>query len=334
MPNQNPFITAVKRFAAELRHAGRLDAAEGAFFARELETLWRTSYDVKYAELKALQIVPLDSETHPDAEVFRYTSFSQYGTAVLIKDGTETIPSSDVAGEEFFGRVFEWGTKYGWTVSEIKAAALARRPLDAMKLNASRRTAAQLIDQKVALGDAALGFYGFWNQPNVPLLVLPLNAGGTSRRWDQKTGKEVVADLNRIATYSLRATLEIEKPDTLCLPPGALSYLKNTGYQEGSDTTIFEFFMNNTETVKNVETWHKANTAGAGGTSRLCCYTKSPDILRAVVPKTWDQLPPQQEGFRVENYVSMKCGGVRVMYPLAMVYVDDFIDPTLLDTTP
>jgi hypothetical protein len=327
----NPYVSAARAFASRLRSEARLDAAETAFFSRELETLWRQSFDKKYAVLRALELVPLDTETHPDAETFRYTSFDHYGAAVLIKDGTENIPSSDVAGQEFFGKVFEWGTKYGWTISELKAAALARRPLDAMKLNAARRTAAQLIDQKVAFGDSALNFYGFWNQPNVPLLVLPNNAADTSAHWDDKTGKEVVADLNRIANYSLRATLEIEKPDTIVMPPGALSYIRNTGYQEGSDTTIYQFFMENQEHITKIEPWYKANTAGASSAPRLCCYTRSPDVLRAVVPKPWDQQPPQQEGFRIENYVSMKCGGVRVMYPLAMVYVDSFIDPTLLD---
>lgn len=327
---RNAYMTAARRLAMQLRAEARLDAAETAFFSRELETIWRKSYDTKYARLRALELVPMDDEVHPDDEGYIYTSFDQYGAAVLVKDGTENIPSSDVAGVEHRGKVFTWATKFGWMIDEIKAAQRARRPLSDQKLMAARRTAAQLIDEKVGFGDSALGFYGFWNQPNVPLLVLPAGAGG-SVRWDQKTGKEVVADLNRIANYSMRATLEIERPDTMVLPPGALSFLKNTPYQEGSDTTIFQFFMENTETITSMEGWYKANTAGVGGAPRLCCYTRSPDVLRAIVPKPWDQQPPQQEKLRIENYVSLKVGGVKCMYPLAMVYADSFIDPTLLD---
>lgn len=314
----------------------RLDGIPGteqALFSRALTSHWAEVFNVKHAALRALELIPLDTDTHPDDETYTYEVYDSYGAAVLVRDGTEHIPPSDVAGVEHMGRMWSYATKYGWALDDVLAAARAGKPLQNLKQQAARRTINQTIDQILAFGKAELRTLGFFTQPNVPLLLLPNGASG-SRHWDKKTGEEVLKDLNLIANYAPRASLEIEHADTLVLPPAALTYIRNTRLTPDNNTTIAEFFQGNNGHIQHLEPWHKANTAGVGGVCRGVAYRKSPDILRAIVPKPYDQRPPQQTGWRIENHVRCKIGGVKVLFPLSMLYFDGFLDPALSNPDP
>ena len=59
----------------------KLDAAENLFFARELEHVRAKSYDIKYADRKIRQLVPVDNSVDPGAEVVTYSQYDRVGVA-------------------------------------------------------------------------------------------------------------------------------------------------------------------------------------------------------------------------------------------------------------
>jgi hypothetical protein len=315
--------------------ANRADAAETAYFSRQLESLWKRAYTVKYGEMKGRLFVPKDTETAPWAEGYRYVAYDSFGAAALLKTGAENIPSCDVAGKEFFGRCWGYGTSFGWSVMEGMQADATGNNLRMEKQGTSRRILEERIDDTLAKGDPTdFNAYGLLNNPNVPLMVLTAGVDGFVE-WDKKTPLEVVKDLNRLVNSIPRRTNEVERPTTIVMPPGARSYIATTPMSaDFPQMTILRYFLENNEHIKDpeaIQTWKKCDDAGVGATARLVCFTQTEDHLRGIVPMEYTMLPPEVAGFRTRILAHVRCGGVQWMYPLSGVYVDNFISASLLN---
>ena len=83
---------------AQLPH---LDANESAFFQRELEYVKSNTYDVKYPELKARRLFPLNPEVDPGATKITYQQYDQTGIAKIIANYADDLPRADIKGKEF-----------------------------------------------------------------------------------------------------------------------------------------------------------------------------------------------------------------------------------------
>ena len=115
------------------------DADESIFFERELEALKSRTYDLKYPELKARSLIPVSFEAGPGAESISYEQYSQVGMAKLIANYADDLPRADVEAKKFNSPVKSLGASYGWNVQEVRAAAMAGKPLTSRKAAAAKR---------------------------------------------------------------------------------------------------------------------------------------------------------------------------------------------------
>ena len=303
----------------------KLDAAENLFFARELEHVRAKSYDIKYADRKIRQLVPVDNSVDPGAEVVTYSQYDRVGVAKLIASYANDLPRADVKGKQFSVEVKGLGSSYGYSVQEIRAARLAGKPLEQRKADAARQAIEDLIDQIGASGNAATGLIGLLNIANAQTYTITAGAGGQTR-WNfgatPKTGLEVIKDLNSGVHTIVTVTKEAEKPDTVLLPTSQYAYVASTPLQTGSDTTILDFFLKNSPYIKQVESWEKLAGAGAGATDRMVVYRRDPDALQLVIPQEFEQFAPQLEGMQYTVNCHMRFGGTVFTYPLSAIYMD------------
>lgn len=302
-----------------------LDDNESAFFQRELQASKARSYDIRFPELKAKQFVPVDTSAGPGAETIRYEQFTKIGMAKLIANYGTDFPRSDVDGKEFFSPVKSIGSSYGWNVQEIRAAAMANRPLRTMKAEAARRSHEQKEDYIAAFGDAASGLLGFLNHPNVPATTVPVGVGG-DEEWELKlatpTGaEEVLKDLNDAVIRIIDLTNGVERPDTILIPEKQYALIASQRLPD-SDTTILEFFMRSQRNITALEPWYRLKGAGAGGTDRMVTYKRSSDKLTFEMPQPFESFDPQQKGMEFVVHNHSRTGGVIVYYPLSMDYAD------------
>src|SRR3546814_5621101 len=63
-------------------------------------TLFR-SYDIKFAPMKALSLMPVSSDAGEGAEAITYRSFEETGMARIISSYADDLPRADVRGMEF-----------------------------------------------------------------------------------------------------------------------------------------------------------------------------------------------------------------------------------------
>ncbi len=299
----------------------RIDAGETAALARQLEFIYAQTYDVKYAELKARRFIPIDTSVDAGAEFFTYRQWDMLGMAKLIANYADDLPRVDALAKEFVAPIKSLGASYGFSIQDMRRAAMSGSQLDARRARAARRAHEQSFDDIMAFGNADAGLEGFTNNANVPIVAPPTGAwiGGAV------SPLLMIADLNALVNSIIIATLETFIPNTLLLSNLAFQRINSTPMSTtgDADKTVLRFFLDNNPYITDIDQWNKLNAAGAGGVSRAVCYMRSNEVLEGVEPQPFEQFPPQARNLEFVIPTHSRIGGVRVMYPLAMAYMDD-----------
>ena len=299
-----------------------LDAAESFFIERQLETVRSKIYEVKYAELVARTLIPVSNEDDPGAETIRYDIYDSVGVAKIVASYAKDFPRADVKVREERAVVKSIGNAYAYNIQEMRAAALAKRPLEQRKANSARKAQEQEVERIALLGDQPNNLVGLFNVPNALGYAAPNNAAGTSTTWANKSPDEILRDLNGPWKVIRTTTKDVEKPDTMLMPIGQHALISTTPRSPVSDTTILEFFLANNPDIKSVIPIARLAGQGAGGSDRMVVYRRDPDALQLAIPQEFEQFPPQTEGMELSIPCHSRCAGVLVFYPLSICYAD------------
>lgn len=299
-----------------------LDAAENAFFERQLEFVKAQSYDIKYPNLIARSLIPVDGSVPPGAETVKYSQYDQVGIAKIISTYGKDLPRADVKAKEFRATMKSLGTAYGYTAQELRSANFGGVPLDARKAMAARRAMEERIDILAFSGDTANGLQGFNAIANAQVYTVPSDGTASSKLWTAKTPDQILRDMNKAVQTMIDATYGLEQPDTVLMPLTQYGWISTTARSATSDTTILAFFLANTAYIKNVIPWYRLTGAGAGATDRMVVYRRSPDAIGLVIPMEFTQYAPQQDGLEFEIPCEARFGGVLAFYPMSVLYAD------------
>ena len=300
----------------------RYDGDETAFFLRELEFIKGRTFDIIYPELKARTLIPVSFEAGPGAESITYRQFSQVGIAKLIANYAQDLPRSDVLGKEFTSVIKSLGASYGWTVQEIRAAAMAGRPLNQRKANAARRSILAKENSIAFTGDTDAGLGGFLTNPNITDVALPADGVGASVLWSDKSPDQIIRDINLLARTVHSVSKGVETVDTLLLPLTQYNLIFDTPRSIHSDKSIGQWVLENSPHLKSVDWLNELEDAGAGGTDLMMEYKRSPDKLTLEIPQDYEQFPVQEKGLEFVVPVHSRIGGVLIYYPLSLAKAD------------
>lgn len=298
-----------------------LDAAESAFFARQLEYIQTKTYDQKFPPLKARRYLPVNNQVDNAADVYTFRAFSQFGVAKILASYSDDLPRADIKGQEFSVKVKALGSAYGYNINEIRKAARVGLDLDGKKATAARRAIEVVIDQMGFAGDGKTNTMGLANIPNAGSYVVP--DGGSGTQWVNKTPLQILADLNGIENKIVSDTNENEIPDTILMPLAQWQLIATVPMSATiPNVTILEYFLRVSQYVKNVDVWQKLAGAGTAGADRMVAYRRDPEAVELIVPQEFEQFPPQQEGLEWEVSCHARCAGVVSYYPLSISYGD------------
>lgn len=307
-----------------------LDANESAFFARELEYVKTKTYDKKYPALKATKLIPVSGDAGPGAETITYQQFDQVGIMKIIANYGDDLPRSDVFGTEYTSVVKSLGGSFGYNIQEIRAAAMAGKPLNPRKAASVRKGNEIKVNRIAWYGDTHAGLLGLLNQPNIPAAAVQV--GGTTGKYtwdgDGKNPDEILQDLNDSVTDIEETTKGVEIPDTILLPVSQWRKIATTRQAAGTDTTIKTFFLTNNPEIKQIEWVNElkdVNSLPSGDTGPkdvMIVYKKDPDVLTLEIPQAFEQFPAQERNLEFVVPAHSRIGGVIVYYPLAINIVE------------
>lgn len=307
---------ALKIISPEIAAHFRFDAAETAFFERELMHIYAQSYDIRYPMLKARQFIPVSNQAGAGASSVNYRQFNRVGKARFVANNAKDLPRVDVTGKEFIRPVRTIGDSYGYNLIELREAAMAGRSLNAMKATAARRAHEELLDFVACFGSPDDGIVdGFLNNSSVPTT----GAGAT---FETLTADQIISVIALSMERIQVATLGVEKPNALLFPESSYIYLASTPRSSVSDTTILKFIKENFPGITICEPWYRLETAGAGATKRMVLYNLSAEKLQQEIASEFEQLPVQEKGLEFEIPCISRTAGTALYYPKAVDFTD------------
>jgi len=307
-----------------------LDAEETVFFTRALEYVKKEAYDIKYAEFKAIKLIPVSTEAPAGAKTITYESYDEVGIAEVIGNYADVLPRVDIKGTEFTVKVKSVGDSYGYNIQEIQEAKMAGKPLNARRANAARKAYDRKINMLAWYGDTKYGIQGFLSNTNITASTVPAGTTSGNVPWigaSPKNPLEILEDLNNAVTNMIDLTLGIEVPDTILLPVKQYAKIFTTKLDTGSDTTIASFFLANNPSITSIE-WvnelQDVNPSPDAGTtaSVMIVYKKDPEKLTLELPMPYTQFAPQLKNLEYVVPAYGRCGGVIVYYPLSIAFYE------------
>ncbi len=329
----------------DLRRMGfRGDAADTAMFLRQLTYIFQQTYDIKYPELKARSLIPVDNRVGPGAESYLWRQYDKKGTAKIVQNYADDFPNVEISGREFQTRIYSVGASYQYTMQDLRAASMAGLPLESRKAETARRVMENFLESVACLGlnnGAALGqdlsiphlsgdalpMYGLANAPNI---IQGGSSGYTTVDWTASTTtvQSILADVTALQKTIFDTSLGVHAPNTLVLPTAIYSKLASTPRSPTfTDDTMLQYILKASPWLQSIEYWVPLDSAGkkqdtttVGG--RILCYEKSPENMQLIVPQEFEQLPPQMLGMAFKIPCHMRVGGVSVRYPKSIAYLD------------
>ena len=299
----------------------RFDSAEDAsiFFARELDYIKSKSYDKIYPEFTALNNFPITHEVPEGAETMTYYSYEKTGMAAIISNYATDLPRADVKGSPTTAYVKSIGDSYGYSIQEMRASRLAGKSLDTRKAEAARYAIDRKTNEIAFAGDREHKLMGMLSSDNnIPLYTLATVETKTS--WKDKSAAEILADINGMFAYQSRITQDVERADTLALPPAvyidiSTRQIPNTGY------TVKKFLLENAPYLKKIITAPELSAENAAtnpyGVDVAMLYTNSAEKFSLEIPMAFYQYPLQNRNLEVIIPCEERVAGIVLYYPLS-----------------
>ena len=295
----------------------RKDAGDTIFVAKELEYVKAKTYDQKNANLNALKMFDMSSDVDPGADTISYQSLGAVGMAKTIATYATDFARVDVMAEEHIAKVIGGGAAYGYTIQDLRRAAMARKPLSSRKAIAVRRALDEYVNRIAFHGDAKYGVVGILDNPNIGNYTVSGDGTGDSTKFKDKTAVQILRDMNGIIHSVSKQTNEVENPNTLALPPDQYNYIASTPYSDVVADSILSVFKRNNPDVTVIKA-NELTGAGAGGLDMMLAYVKDIDHQSLELPLPFTQHTIQQKGLEFEVPCEVRTAGVLIYYPLSM----------------
>ena len=301
--------------------SGRFDANESMFFARQLEAIKAQTYDVKRANLNALQLMPVSTDVPEGATTITYRQYDTVGMAKVIANYANDLPRADVTGKEFTSNIRSIGNAFGYNTQEIRSAIFAGVNLPARKAMAATRAHQEKINALAFTGDADHGLPGLISNANVPEVTLAADGTGSSKTFASKTADKIVRDVNSLINKIISQSKGVHRATEVWMPVEQYALIATTQNSTASDTTILQFLqqVHPGVTFRQVV---ELDGAGASGADRMYAIENSRDNWAIEIPMMMKMYSPQQKGLEFEVPVESRFGGVIIEYPLSMCFSD------------
>jgi hypothetical protein len=327
----------------------RKDAGLSRAFARQLEHIMAKTYEAEFAEYRATEFFPVNTELGPGDMTFTYRMIERIGNAAVINAGNaKDLPNIDVGASEWPSPIITLGASYNFTVIDQAAGAKANIAIEAEKAKATREAVEGLEEQIWASGYAGTGVPGVTNAVGVQ--AVPQTSTGT---WQAQLKVALatpptstvpypaVGAVTAIASDIIAAKQQIfsqtiarQKATNCLLPPNLYSMLDTAPQSPAINSKTLLTFLEEL-TGLDIDYWpilqnigsipgSTASIVGTGPTfnTRVMVYDKDPDVVQLMMSQPFVQLAPQAVGLVWEVPVFSRIGGAMAVRPAGIVYID------------
>jgi hypothetical protein len=205
------------------------------------------------------------------------------------------------------------------------------KSLDALLTDGIRLAYDKHMEANAYVGLSDYGTTGLLNNPNITAAYVSNNAAGTSRKWEDKTADEILADVNgavlavwAAAQYDLSAM-----PNHVLIPHAQYNILATTKVSQMADKTILEFLLDNNIAKRNGKSLVIAACpwcagAGASSTDRMVvyCHNEKYLALEELVSLHRAMTQPNVEALAYDSVYMANISELELFYTQTIRYAD------------
>jgi hypothetical protein len=309
----------------------KLDDAESMFFENELRSLETRLWERKTPPFSAFTLFPISYEIDEGADTYEWREADVVGIARIISNDADDLPLVDAYEKKNTSHIRSIGDAFKYSTQEIRAAAMAGKPLEQRRRNSAARAIDLKMNQIAFAGSPKDDIRGVFQTSNASIVVAAAAAAAPNGiAWSAASGKtadEIIADMFSLVDTPNNVTNGVERVDTLVLPIAPYNYISALQKSAASDTTVLEFFRRVRPEIMVVSAAEMNSVASppsgaAGPLSVAMAYTRSDEHLRMQIPMAQRALPPQPINLIQKVPVESRFGGVVVYLPLSMAFME------------
>lgn len=285
---------------------------------QDLNAIDKRIYEPHESELKARKVFAVKSDIPAGAETYSYDVITRSGAAKILAPGASDVPLVDADLERHTVNIYSIAAAFNISVQEVRQAQMSGRPIEVTKADTVRKAIAQKENQVAFSGDEKYKIKGLTNATGVQVYAAPQNEGGTSTKWKDKTGKEIVEDIKKAKNKVNK--LEGHEADTLLLPPDAFEELEKT-FNEFTQQTVLEY-VKSQNWFKRIETVHDLAGKGLNSSDCFVALDSSPSVIELGIPLDITRHPQEYKFPNTKVPFEERTTGLIIRYPMAICRAD------------
>ena len=269
----------------------RLDANESLALENELKAKERELYRKRFLEVTYQDAFPMTIDG-PGFKSVSFQSLEEYGEAKWATDKGVT-PLVDLARKEYVTKVDVIKLAYKYTYHELQYAGKENINLDMENASATKRIIDTKVDSTLYLGDTAVNKSGLLaDTASLVEGVVTADGAGSSKKFEDKSGDQIIADINRLFKAVVASNKGLFRCDTMLIAPSTMEILKDRYIGSAGDgKTVYRSLMENRPGLQIIEVSRLESVAGLSNNTVMAIYPKTKEVLNAKVPVPFFTLP-------------------------------------------
>lgn len=292
-------------------------------------------FDVIHTETFWQDVIPQEGVLTDIDEGATSTSYGVKdwsGKGAFMKAGSQDVPTVGISYRKDAPiPIYDAGVSGCITRADVRNYAFAHSGrLDTDLTGVMGMACDKHVEGVIFYGDNSIGFPGWLDLPEIEVIEAPLNSGGTSRKWEDKTPDEILYDINLPMMTVRENTKEVFIPGAMYLPGEQFDYIATTPIGDNKDKTILDFvkgrnvytFRTGKELkVKSIP--HLEGAAGAGEQRAVFQTEERPrECFGVPFPIMYRLLAPVVMGYETRFFAEYKFGRFYKPRPETAIYLD------------
>lgn len=286
---------------------------------QDLNAIDNRVYEPHASELKARSIFALKTDIPAGAKTYSYDVMTRSGVAKILATGATDVPLVDADLTEETVKIYSIAAAFNISIQEVREAQMSGRPIEVTKADTVRKAIAEKENQVAFSGDKKHGIKGLTDAVGIQVYATPQNEGGTSTKWADKTGEEIIDDV--IEAKSKVDMLNGHEADTLLLTPDAKKQLQKKVFNEFTKQTALQYLQSE-NMFKRIETITDLKGKGLADTDCFVVLDSSPDVVELGIPLDIMRHPQEYAFPNTKVPFEERTTGLIIRYPLAICRAD------------
>ncbi|WP_342577696.1 DUF2184 domain-containing protein [Psychrobacillus sp. FSL K6-2843] len=292
--------------------------ADALIRPQDLNAIDKRVYEPHANELKARSIFSLKTDIPAGAKTYSYDVMTRSGAAKILAPGATDVPLVDADLTEETVKIYSIAAAFNISVQEVREAQMAGRQIEVTKADTVRKAIAEKENQIAFSGDSKHRIKGLTDAVGIQVYAVPQNEGGTSTKWADKTGKEIVADIRKAKNKINK--LNGHEADTLLLTPDSSEELEKP-FNDFTQQTVLEYIRSQ-NWFKRIETINDLKGKGVANSNCFVVLDSSPDVVELGIPLDITRHPQEYAFPNTKVPFEERTTGLIIRYPMAICRAD------------